>query len=51
MFIASGSSKLFAPQKMLMENYDTGATFMSSLQDTGYLFILLAITQIVAACF
>lgn len=46
-FAASGLSKLLAPQEILMQSYGTGTPFMSSLQDTGYLFVLLAITEII----
>ena len=48
LFAASGLSKLLLPGDVLMQSYGSGAAFMSSLQDTGYLFVLLAVTEIIA---
>ena len=48
MFAGSGLSKLLAPAEILMQGYGNGAPFMMSLQETGYLFTLLTVTEIVA---
>lgn len=48
LFVVAGLGKLVAPVNMLMQGYGEGAPFMMSLRETGYLFTLLALTEIVA---
>lgn len=48
LFILPGSAKLLVPFDIVGPNYGAGEPFMTSLRDTGYLFTLLALTQIAA---
>ena len=48
LFLLPGTLKLAVPFETLAPNYSAGEAFMTSLQGTGYLFALLAVTEIVA---
>jgi putative oxidoreductase len=48
LFLLPGTLKLFAPFETVMSSYGTGEPFMRALHGTGYLFTLLALTQISA---
>ena len=48
LFLLPGTLKLAVPFEVLAPNYGAGEAFMTSLRDTGYLFTLLALTEIVA---
>lgn len=48
MFTLSGISKLLIPAETMQANYGDGAAFMQALRDTGYLFPLLALSEVVA---
>jgi uncharacterized membrane protein YphA (DoxX/SURF4 family) len=48
LFLLSGTLKLFAPFETVMSSYGGGEDFMRALHGTGYLFTLLALTQIIA---
>lgn len=48
LFLVPGTLKLTVPFETLAPNYGAGEAFMTSLRDTGYLFTLLALTQVTA---
>lgn len=48
LFLLPGTLKLAVPFEVLAPNYGAGEAFMTSLRDTGYLFTLLAVTEVVA---
>ena len=48
LFLLPGTIKLAVPFEILGPNYGAGEPFMTSLRDTGYLFTLLALTEIAA---
>jgi hypothetical protein len=48
LFLLPGTLKLAAPFETLMSSYGSGESFMRALHGTGYLFTLLALTQISA---
>lgn len=48
LFLLPGIIKLAVPFEVLAPNYGAGEAFMTSLKGTGYLFTLLALTEITA---
>ena len=48
LFLLPGMVKLAVPFDIVGPTYGAGEAFMTSLRDTGYLFTLLALTEIVA---
>jgi hypothetical protein len=48
LFLLPGTLKLAAPFETVMSSYGSGEAFMRALHGTGYLFTLLALTQISA---
>jgi uncharacterized membrane protein YphA (DoxX/SURF4 family) len=48
LFLLPGTLKLVAPFETLLSSYGSGEPFMRALHSTGYLFTLLALTQISA---